>query len=97
MCGTNNQDETIPSYIPAKTDLHSVLALKAREIIDEVINSAKQKLTSNQWQGRESEKHSEKIERKPMAENPEILNLDGNLSSETQDFFCFQLQSSLII
>jgi len=85
MCGTNNQDETIPSYIPAKTDLHSVLALKAREIIDEVINSAKQKLTSNQWQGRESEKHSEKIERKPMAENPEILNLDGNLSSETQE------------
>ncbi|POI25269.1 hypothetical protein CIB84_010981 [Bambusicola thoracicus] len=85
MCDTNNQDETIPSYIPVKTDLHSVLALKAREIIDEVINSAKQKLTSNQWQGRESEKHSEKTEHKPKAENPEILNLDGNLSSKTQE------------
>uniref|UniRef100_A0A803YJA0 Uncharacterized protein n=1 Tax=Meleagris gallopavo TaxID=9103 RepID=A0A803YJA0_MELGA len=84
MHDTNNQDETIPSYIPAKIDLHSVLALKAREIIDEVINSAKQKLTSNQWQGRESEKHSEKIECKPKAEKPEILNLDGNLSSKTQ-------------
>ncbi|XP_021257436.1 very large A-kinase anchor protein isoform X3 [Numida meleagris] len=84
-CDTNNQDERIPSYIPAKIDLHSVLALKAREIIDEVINSAKQKLTSNQWQGRESEKHSEKIELKPKAENPEILNLDGSLSSKTQD------------
>ncbi|XP_072183785.1 very large A-kinase anchor protein isoform X2 [Excalfactoria chinensis] len=85
MYDTNNQDEMIPSYIPAKIDLHSVLALKAREIIDEVINSAKQKLTSNQWQGRESEKHSKKIECKPEAENPEILNLDGNLSSKTQE------------
>uniref|UniRef100_A0A8C3LUY5 Crystallin beta-gamma domain containing 3 n=1 Tax=Chrysolophus pictus TaxID=9089 RepID=A0A8C3LUY5_CHRPC len=85
MHDTNNQDETIPSYIPAKIDLHSVLALKAREIIDEVINSAKQKLTSNQWQGRESEKHSEKIECKPKAENPKVLNLDGNLSSKTQE------------
>ncbi|XP_042722763.1 very large A-kinase anchor protein [Lagopus leucura] len=85
MHDTNNQDETIPSYIPAKTDLHSALALKAREIIDEVINSAKQKLTSNQWQGRESEKHSGKIEYKPKAENPEILNLDGNLSSKTPE------------
>ncbi|OXB53442.1 hypothetical protein ASZ78_013504, partial [Callipepla squamata] len=82
---TNNQDETIPSYIPAKIDLHSVLALKAREIIDEVINSAKQKLTSNQWQVRESEKHFEKTEHKPKVGNPGILNLDGNLSSKTQE------------
>uniref|UniRef100_A0A8C9G9Y6 Beta/gamma crystallin 'Greek key' domain-containing protein n=1 Tax=Pavo cristatus TaxID=9049 RepID=A0A8C9G9Y6_PAVCR len=85
MYDTNNQDETVPSYIPAKIDLHSVLALKAKEIIDEVINSAKQKLTSSQWQGRESEKHSEKTERKPKAENSEILNLDGHLSSKTQE------------
>uniref|UniRef100_A0A8C2SM21 Crystallin beta-gamma domain containing 3 n=1 Tax=Coturnix japonica TaxID=93934 RepID=A0A8C2SM21_COTJA len=85
MYDANNQDEMIPSYIPAKIDLHSVLALKAREIIDEVINSAKQKLTSNQWQGRESEKHSEKTEHKPEAENPGILNLDGNSSSKTQE------------
>ncbi|OXB70137.1 UNVERIFIED_CONTAM: hypothetical protein H355_016373, partial [Colinus virginianus] len=84
-CDTNNQDEMMPSYIPAKIDLHSVLALKAREIIDEVINSAKQKLTSNQWQVRESEKHFEKTEHKPKVGNPGILNLDGNLSSKTQE------------
>uniref|UniRef100_A0A8C8ASI4 Crystallin beta-gamma domain containing 3 n=1 Tax=Otus sunia TaxID=257818 RepID=A0A8C8ASI4_9STRI len=57
---TDNQDEKILSYIPDKIDLHSALALKAKETTDEVINSAKQKLASNQWQGSESKRPSEK-------------------------------------
>ncbi|XP_010212084.1 PREDICTED: beta/gamma crystallin domain-containing protein 3 [Tinamus guttatus] len=82
---TNNKDEQIPFYIPDKIDLHSSLALKAREIIDEVINSAKQKLTSNQWQGSESKKPSEKLEPNPKAETPKILNPDTKLSAKTQE------------
>ncbi|XP_064378512.1 very large A-kinase anchor protein isoform X3 [Dromaius novaehollandiae] len=82
---TNNQDEQIPFYIPDKIDLHSSLALKAREIIDEVINSAKQKLTSNQWQGSESRKPSEKFEPNPKAETPKILKPDIKLSAKIQE------------
>nr|XP_013805463.1 PREDICTED: very large A-kinase anchor protein [Apteryx mantelli mantelli] len=82
---TNNQDEQIPFYIPDKIDLHSSLALKAREIIDDVINSAKQKLTSNQWQGSESRKPSEKLEPNPKAETPKILNPDIKLAAKIQE------------
>ncbi|XP_075572589.1 uncharacterized protein LOC104037513 isoform X2 [Pelecanus crispus] len=82
---TNNQDEKILPYIPDKIDLHSALALKAKEIIDEVINSAKQKLASNQWQGSDSKRPSEKVEPKPKAETPEILNLDMTLLAKTQE------------
>ncbi|KAM6284728.1 very large A-kinase anchor protein isoform 2-T3 [Spheniscus humboldti] len=81
----NNQDEKILPYIPDKMDLHSALALKAKEIIDEVINSAKQKLASNQWQGSESKRLSEKVEPKPTAETPKILNLDMKLPAKTQE------------
>ncbi|XP_009583206.1 PREDICTED: beta/gamma crystallin domain-containing protein 3 [Fulmarus glacialis] len=82
---TNNQDKKILSYIPDKIDLHSALALKAKEIIDEVINSAKQKLASNQWQGSESIRPSEQAEPKPKAETPKILNLDVKLPAKTQE------------
>ncbi|KAM6211292.1 very large A-kinase anchor protein [Sarcoramphus papa] len=82
---TNNQDEKILSYIPDKIDLHSALALKAKETIDEVINSAKQKLVSNQWQGSESKRSSEKVEPKPKAEKTKILNLDVKLPAKTQE------------
>ncbi|KAM6417059.1 very large A-kinase anchor protein [Pluvialis apricaria] len=82
---TNNQDEKILSYIPDKIDLHSALALKAKEIIDEVINSAKQKLASSQWQGSESKRPSEKAEPEPKAEIPNILNLDMELPTKTQE------------
>ncbi|XP_054045194.1 very large A-kinase anchor protein [Rissa tridactyla] len=81
---TNNQDEKILSYIPDKIDLHSALALKAKEIIDEVINSAKQKLASNQWQGSENKRPSEKVEPEPKAETPKILNLGMKLPAKTQ-------------
>ncbi|XP_028939487.1 very large A-kinase anchor protein-like, partial [Antrostomus carolinensis] len=80
---TNNQDKKILSYIPDKIDLHNALALKAKEIIDEVINSAKQKLASSQWQGSESKRPSEKFEPKPKAETPKILNLDIKLLDKT--------------
>ncbi|XP_075290915.1 very large A-kinase anchor protein isoform X2 [Opisthocomus hoazin] len=80
---TNNQDKKILSCIPDKNDLHSALTLKAKEIIDEVINSAKQKLLSNQWQGSESKRPSEKIE--PKAESPNILKLDMKLTAKTQE------------
>lgn len=82
---TNNQDEKILSYIPDKIDLHSALALKAKEIIDEVINSAKQKLASSQWQGSESKRPSEKVEPEPKAEIPNVLNLDMKLPTKTQE------------
>uniref|UniRef100_A0A493TCN9 Crystallin beta-gamma domain containing 3 n=1 Tax=Anas platyrhynchos platyrhynchos TaxID=8840 RepID=A0A493TCN9_ANAPP len=82
---TNNQDEKTPSYIPDKIDLHSALTLKAKEIIDEVINSAKQKLISSQGQCSDSKRHSEKVKPKTEAETPKILSLDSNLSARTQD------------
>uniref|UniRef100_A0A663E8D7 Crystallin beta-gamma domain containing 3 n=1 Tax=Aquila chrysaetos chrysaetos TaxID=223781 RepID=A0A663E8D7_AQUCH len=82
---TNNQDEKMLSYIPEKIDLHSALTLKAKETADEVINSAKQKLASNQWQGSESKRPSEKVEPKPKAETPEILKFDMKLPAKTQE------------
>ncbi|XP_051464887.1 very large A-kinase anchor protein isoform X2 [Apus apus] len=81
---TNNQDEKILSYIPDKIDLHSALALKAKEIIDEVINSAIQKLASHQWQGSESKRPFEEIEPKPKAETPKMLKLEVKLPAKTQ-------------
>ncbi|XP_010565953.1 PREDICTED: beta/gamma crystallin domain-containing protein 3 [Haliaeetus leucocephalus] len=82
---TNNQDEKMLSYIPEKIDLHSALTLKAKETADEVINSAKQKLASNQWQGSENKRPSEKVEPKPKAETPKILNFDMKLPAKTQE------------
>ncbi|XP_074022485.1 very large A-kinase anchor protein [Numenius arquata] len=82
---TNNQDEKILSYIPDKIDLHSALALKAKEIIDEVINSAKQKLASNQWQGSENKRPSEKVEPEDKTETPKILNPDMKLPAKKQE------------
>ncbi|XP_009888422.1 PREDICTED: beta/gamma crystallin domain-containing protein 3 [Charadrius vociferus] len=82
---TNNQDEKILSYIPDKIDLHSALALKAKEIIDEVINSAKQKLASSQWQSSESKRPSENVDPEPKAEILNSLNLDMKLPTKTQE------------
>ncbi|XP_074959348.1 very large A-kinase anchor protein isoform X1 [Phalacrocorax aristotelis] len=82
---TNNRDERLLSCIPDKINLHSALALKAKEIIDEVINSAKQKLASSQWQGSESKRPSEIVEPKPKAETPKILNLDMKLPAKTRE------------
>ncbi|XP_055559243.1 very large A-kinase anchor protein [Falco cherrug] len=85
MVDTNNQDEKIISYIPDKTDLHNALALKAKETIDEVVNSAKQNLISNQWQGSENKRPPEKVDPKPKAETPKILNLDVKLPAKSQE------------
>ncbi|KAM9020345.1 very large A-kinase anchor protein [Ara ararauna] len=79
---TNHQDEKMLSYTPDKIDLHSALTLKAKETVDEVINSAIQKLASSQWQGSESKRPSEKV--KPKAETPAILNLAIDLPAKTQ-------------
>ncbi|XP_030327899.1 very large A-kinase anchor protein isoform X2 [Strigops habroptila] len=81
---TNHQDEKILSYTPDKIDLHSALTLKAKETVDEVINSAIQKLASSQWQGGESKRPFEKVEPKPKTEMPAILNLDINIPAKTQ-------------
>ncbi|XP_010071667.1 PREDICTED: beta/gamma crystallin domain-containing protein 3 [Pterocles gutturalis] len=85
MVDTNKQDKKILSCVPDKIDLHSALALKAKEIIDEVINSAKQKLASNQWQASESKRPSEKVEPKPEAGTPNISNLNMKLPAKTQE------------
>ncbi|XP_030313644.1 very large A-kinase anchor protein [Calypte anna] len=79
---TNNQDEKILSCIPDKFDLHSAIALKAKEIIDEVINSAKQKLASSQWQDSESKRSFEEVEPKPNVEIPKLLKLDMKLPTK---------------
>ncbi|XP_009869220.1 PREDICTED: beta/gamma crystallin domain-containing protein 3, partial [Apaloderma vittatum] len=82
---TNSQDEKMLSYIPDKIDLRSALALKAKETIDEVINSAKQKLASSQWQDSESKRPSETVEPKPKADTPKNLQLDVKLPAKTQE------------
>ncbi|XP_050189591.1 very large A-kinase anchor protein [Myiozetetes cayanensis] len=82
---TNNQDEKTLSCIPDTIDLHSALALKAKETVEEVINSAIQKLASSQWQGTESKRPSEKAEPKPEAEMPKTLNLDTKFPAKTQE------------
>ncbi|XP_027554177.1 very large A-kinase anchor protein [Neopelma chrysocephalum] len=82
---TNNQDEKILSCIPDKIDLDSALALKAKETVEEVINSAIQKLASSQWQGTESKRPSEKVESKPEAEMPKTLNVDTKFPAKTQE------------
>ncbi|XP_061484018.1 very large A-kinase anchor protein isoform X2 [Rhineura floridana] len=46
--GTNIKDEKIPLDIIDKVDLHSSIALKAKEIVDDVISAAIQKVTYNQ-------------------------------------------------
>ncbi|XP_065532118.1 very large A-kinase anchor protein isoform X2 [Lathamus discolor] len=81
---TNHQDEKMLSYTPDKIDLHSALTLKAKEAVDEVINSAIQKLASSQQQGSESKRSSEKVEPKPKAERPTILNLDIHSPAKAQ-------------
>ncbi|XP_027763691.1 very large A-kinase anchor protein [Empidonax traillii] len=82
---TNNQDEKTLSCIPDKIDLHNALALKAKETVEEVINSAIQKLAPSQWQGTESKRPSEKAEPKPEAEIPKTLNLDTKFPAKTQE------------
>lgn len=57
------------------TALHRVLALKAKETIEEVIHSAKQKLTSHEWQGSESKRPSAKAETQPKAKTSEFLDM----------------------
>ncbi|XP_062982885.1 very large A-kinase anchor protein [Elgaria multicarinata webbii] len=59
--GTDIQDEKIPFDITDKIDLHSSIALKAKEIIDDVINAAKQKLTYNQHEDHLSKVTSQNI------------------------------------
>ncbi|KAH0624946.1 hypothetical protein JD844_032889 [Phrynosoma platyrhinos] len=70
------QDETIPFDTTDKTDLHSSIALIAKEIIDDAINVAKQKLTYNL--------HEDQL-RKAVSQNadlelPEIIGETLNLS-----------------
>ncbi|XP_062479993.1 very large A-kinase anchor protein isoform X2 [Pezoporus occidentalis] len=81
---TNHQDEKMLSCTPDKIDPHSALTLKAKETVDEVINSAIQKLASSQQQGSESKRPSEKVEPKPKAETPTVLNLDIHLPAKAQ-------------
>ncbi|KAJ7416484.1 hypothetical protein WISP_70881 [Willisornis vidua] len=82
---TNNQDEKILSCIPDKADLDSALALKAKETVEGVINSAIQKLASRQWQGTERKRPSEEVGSKPKAEMPKALNLDMKFPAKTQE------------
>ncbi|KAM4904738.1 uncharacterized protein FYW23_016116 [Sylvia borin] len=82
---TNNQDEKILSCIPDKIDLHRALALKAKETVDGVINSAIQKLASNQQRDAERKRISGKVQPKPEAEMPKTLSLDTRFPANTQE------------
>lgn len=82
---TNNQDEKILSCIPDKIDLHMALSLKAKETVDEVINSAIQKLASSQQQGTERKRLSEKVQPKPEAEMLKTFSLDMRFPDNTQE------------
>ncbi|XP_034647327.1 very large A-kinase anchor protein isoform X2 [Trachemys scripta elegans] len=82
---TNTQAEKIPFNITHKTDLHSSIALKAKEIIDEVINSAKQKLMFNQLENSESKSPSKNFVLKHKAGFSETLNTDVQLAAKTQE------------
>ncbi|XP_065445334.1 very large A-kinase anchor protein isoform X3 [Chrysemys picta bellii] len=82
---TNTQAEKIPFNITHKTDLHSSIALKAKEIIDEVINSAKQKLMFNQLENSESKSPSKNVVLKHKAGFSETLNTDVQLAAKTQE------------
>uniref|UniRef100_A0A8C5T6S2 Beta/gamma crystallin 'Greek key' domain-containing protein n=1 Tax=Malurus cyaneus samueli TaxID=2593467 RepID=A0A8C5T6S2_9PASS len=82
---TNNQVEKILSCITDKIDLSRLLALKAKETVDEVINSAIQKLASNQQQGSERKRTFGKVQPKLEAEMPKTLNLDMKFPANTQE------------
>nr|XP_054509077.1 very large A-kinase anchor protein [Agelaius phoeniceus] len=82
---TNNQDEKILSSIPDKIDLHRALELKAKETVDGVINSAIQKLASNQQQGTERKTLSGNVQPKPEAEMPKTLSLAMKFPANTQE------------
>ncbi|XP_063275479.1 very large A-kinase anchor protein [Prinia subflava] len=71
--GTNNQVEKILSCHPDKSELHRALALKAKETVDGVINSAIQKLASSQQRGTEKKRLPGKVQPKPEAEMPKAL------------------------
>ncbi|XP_056372307.1 very large A-kinase anchor protein isoform X2 [Oenanthe melanoleuca] len=82
---TNNQDERILSCFPDKIDLHRALALKAKETVDGVINSAIRKLASDQQPGTERKRLSGKVQPKPEAEMPKTLSLDMRFPANTQE------------
>ncbi|XP_058686492.1 very large A-kinase anchor protein [Poecile atricapillus] len=82
---TNNQDEKIVSCIPDKTDLQTALALKAKETVDGVINSAIQKLASSQQRGTERKRLSGKVQPKPEDEILKTLSLDMRFPANTQE------------
>ncbi|XP_030437259.1 very large A-kinase anchor protein isoform X1 [Gopherus evgoodei] len=82
---TNTQTEKIPFNITHKTDLHSSISLKAKEIIDEVINSAKQKLMFNQLGNNESRSPSKNVVLKPKTGFSKTLNTDVQLAAKTQE------------
>ncbi|XP_014128938.2 very large A-kinase anchor protein isoform X1 [Zonotrichia albicollis] len=82
---TNNQDKKILSSIPDKIDLHRALELKAKETVDGVINSAIQKLASNQQQGPERKRLSGNVQPKPEAEIPKALSLDMGFPANIQE------------
>ncbi|XP_005038925.2 PREDICTED: very large A-kinase anchor protein [Ficedula albicollis] len=82
---TNNQDEKILSCIPDKIDLHRALALKAKETVDGVINSAIQKLVSDQQTGTEIKRLSRTVQPKPEAEMPKTCSLDMRFPANTQE------------
>uniref|UniRef100_A0A8C3RKK5 Crystallin beta-gamma domain containing 3 n=1 Tax=Chelydra serpentina TaxID=8475 RepID=A0A8C3RKK5_CHESE len=82
---TNTQAEKIPFNTTHKTDLHSSIALKAKEIIDEVINSAKQKLMFNQLENSERRSPSKNVVLKHKTGFSKTLNTDVQLAAKTQE------------
>ncbi|TRZ23360.1 hypothetical protein HGM15179_003777 [Zosterops borbonicus] len=82
---TNNQDEKILSCFPDKIVLDRALALKAKETVDGVINSAIQKLASSQQRGTERKSLSGEVQPKPEAEMPKTLSLEMRFPANAQE------------
>ncbi|XP_053164731.1 very large A-kinase anchor protein isoform X2 [Hemicordylus capensis] len=82
IVGTDNQDEKIQFDIVDKIDLDSSIALKAKEIIDDVINAAKQKLACDQQEEHLGKDLSQSMALGSKTEASERLTADGELTAK---------------
>ncbi|XP_019379455.1 PREDICTED: very large A-kinase anchor protein [Gavialis gangeticus] len=84
---TSTQNEKILFNLTDKINLHSSIVLKAKEIIDEAIHSAKQKLMSNQCENAKSGSLPKSTVLQPKTEILQSLNTAIDLAEKAQEVF----------
>ncbi|XP_025053970.1 LOW QUALITY PROTEIN: very large A-kinase anchor protein, partial [Alligator sinensis] len=82
---TSTQDEKMLFNLTDKINLHSSIVLKAKEIIDEAIHSAKQKLMSNQCESAKSGSLPKSTVLQPKTEIVQSLNTAKGLAEKAQE------------